>query len=256
MALARQRLFASDELTVERVACDGHDPRRAREEVFAGDRVVIVLRGDFHLRHRRGRGFVDVRNALLARGGQPFVMAHPRGRGDVCLSFGGAAVTRLLDEHDVTGAGLHTAPPPLMTAARRLADDGGLGWQALLAQAFAPDSSPHPSPADREIAEAVRYTLSRRFDEPVRLADVARAAAVTPFHACRAFRRATGTTIHAWLDELRLQHALAALLDGEPSIAAVAVACGFANHGHLTNRFVARFGVTPSQARAGGVRRT
>src|SRR5207245_3911161 len=85
MALvARRRLLADGELSVERVTCDGHDGAAPRDEAWPLDQLVVVLRGDFALRHRRGRGFADVQTAVLARGGQPLRLSHPRGRGDIC----------------------------------------------------------------------------------------------------------------------------------------------------------------------------
>ncbi|MCU1277926.1 MAG: AraC family transcriptional regulator [bacterium] len=224
--LQRRAVYADDELAVERVACDGCDDPRAREESWPGDRVVVVVRGDFELRHRRGRGFADVQTMLLARGGRPFVMRHPRGRGDVCLSYRGRFVTALCDALDVDEA--------------RLVRTGEL-WSPLVDGA--------PSASDRQIADAVDYVLAARYDQPLRLPAIAREARVTTFHACRAYKRATGRTIHAALEELRLRHALAALTEGDDPIADIAYACGFANHGHLTNRFRARFGVAPSRVR-------
>jgi AraC-like DNA-binding protein len=253
--LKRRRLLDSDELSVDRVTCDGHDHARPCDEAWPTDQLVVVVRGDFALRHRRGRGFADVQTAVLARGGRPFVMSHPRGRGDVCLSFGGALVTRLLDDHDVAEVQFRATAPSLLLDARSAND--ALGWQSLLANAFAGDdardggstATGSASASDRQIAEAIGYVLAARYDEPLRLDELARQAAVSPFWACRAFKRATGTTIHRALDELRLRHALAAIADGDEPLADVAQSCGFANHGHLTNRFRARFGATPSALR-------
>jgi AraC family transcriptional regulator len=72
---------------------------------------------------------------------------------------------------------------------------------------------------------------------------------VSVAHACRAFRRATGATIHARVREARLRHALALLLDTDRPIADIAIDVGFANQGHLGNAFAARFGVSPGRAR-------
>ncbi|MDB4966967.1 MAG: AraC family transcriptional regulator [Myxococcales bacterium] len=249
--LQRRRLLDGDDLSVARVTCDGRDHGRLRDEAWPGDQLVVVLRGDFALRHRLGRGFADVRTAVLARGGRPFVMSHPRGRGDVCLSFSGSTISRLLDERDVTEVQFrHTNPSLLLEAGDA---DSALAWHSLLAGAFSDgDADDDPRPAslsDRQIAEAIGYVLAARYDEPLRLEELAREAAVSPFWACRAFKRATGTTIHGALEELRLRHALAAIVDGDEPLADVAQACGFANHGHLTNRFHRRFAATPTALR-------
>jgi transcriptional regulator GlxA family with amidase domain len=84
------------------------------------------------------------------------------------------------------------------------------------------------------------------------LGDLAQAAQVSVFHACRAFRRARGTTIARFRQDVRLRHALALLMDTSRTIAEIACEVGFANHAHLTNRFVLRFGLTPAEARRRG----
>jgi len=108
---------------------------------------------------------------------------------------------------------------------------------------------------DRAIAEAVRYTIDLWHDSRLGLADLAAAAGVSVFHACRAFRRATGNSIHRHRQETRLRHALALLLDTELPLAQVALEAGFSNQGHLGNRFRRRFGLTPGAARTSEGRR-
>src|SRR5262249_8774584 len=61
---------------------------------------------------------------------------------------------------------------------------------------------------DRDLAAAVQEHLATRFTQRLTLADLARAAGCSAFHLCRAFRRATGGRLHAYIDALRLRRAL------------------------------------------------
>src|SRR5207245_2425709 len=133
------------------------------------------------------------------------------------------------------------------------------GDELALAEALCAAAAPDPAPRaasrrERELADELAFALRVRFAEPTSLAALADRAGVSIFHACHVFRRATGGTIHAFRRELRLRHALALLVDGRAPIADVAAETGFASQSHLTNRFRARFGVTPARARAGGLR--
>jgi len=107
----------------------------------------------------------------------------------------------------------------------------------------------------REVAEEAKLLLARRLADRIRLADVARALGVSPFHLCRSFKAAAGTTLHAYRNRLRLHHALERVAAGE-DLARVGLAAGYSSHSHFTAAFRRMFGVTPSEARTGTARRS
>ncbi|HEX3380388.1 MAG TPA: AraC family transcriptional regulator [Paraburkholderia sp.] len=82
--------------------------------------------------------------------------------------------------------------------------------------------------------------------EPVTLAEVAKAAGLSPFHAARLFTQSTGLPPHAWRNQMRLQRALAPLRAGVP-VTDVAAASGFTDQSHFTRHFRRMFGVPPGQ---------
>lgn len=82
--------------------------------------------------------------------------------------------------------------------------------------------------------------------EPVTLAEVAKAAGLSPFHAARLFTRSTGLPPHAWRNQVRLQRALAPLRAGV-AVTDVAAASGFTDQSHFTRHFRRMFGVPPGQ---------
>jgi AraC-like DNA-binding protein len=122
---------------------------------------------------------------------------------------------------------------------------------------LAPHGSPEPrrTRASARHARLVRHArelLSSRPERPWAVGSIARVLGVSPFQACRVFRRATGYTLHAYLIEQRLRRALALfdLFDaGASNLRAIAAAAGFASHSHFSAHFHAAFGATPSQFR-------
>jgi AraC-like DNA-binding protein len=96
------------------------------------------------------------------------------------------------------------------------------------------------------LAQACRLLLAERLAEPLSLHDVARAVGASPFHVARVFQRETGTTLHAYRQELRLRGALERIAGASLDLARIAVDLGFATHSHFTSAFHRTFGMTPS----------
>jgi AraC-like DNA-binding protein len=99
-----------------------------------------------------------------------------------------------------------------------------------------------------ESVDAARGYLAAHFREPMRLSDVAAAAGVSPFHACRTFKRETGVSVNGFLHRLRLRQALAELPDCRGDITRLALDLGYSSHSHFTYAFRREFGVPPSAA--------
>ena len=243
-------------LSARLVACDGHDGARPEAAGAEGERVWIVLAGRFAWRSRRRRAVADPAMALVIAGDEPYEIRHPGG-GDVCLSLGGDAASAVCAALPPGGAPLSEesflAFRALATRLRRGAPVDPLALEEALAGLCGSPGSRPPAPdrRARDIAEAIRHELARRVDETVPLAELAAAAGVSLFHACRVFRAVVGTSIHQHRRALRLRHALAYLLDGSWPLARVAAECGYASQAHMTNHLRAARGVTPKQLRSG-----
>ena len=108
--------------------------------------------------------------------------------------------------------------------------------------------APEADAGARDVAERARVELGTRFTEDLSLAALARAVGAARSRLCRAFRRATGTTLHAYRDGLRLRAALEALR-GRDDLTTLALDLGYASHSHFGARFRRAFGMTPSEAR-------
>ena len=107
--------------------------------------------------------------------------------------------------------------------------------------------------------DRARALIVENLAAPLKLDDIARAVALSPFHLCRVFRRATGRTLHGYRSALRLRVALDRLDEAEVDLASLALELGYSSHSHFTAAFRKEFGVSPSKVRgrdrAGHLRR-
>ena len=116
---------------------------------------------------------------------------------------------------------------------------------------LAPRVRPAPGKpaAAPDVVDRVRAHALLRLDQRLTLSDLARRAECSPFQLCRAFRRATGGSVHQWVLRLRLQASLERVAEPRSDLTAVALDLGFASHSHFTAAFRRTFGITPSALR-------
>jgi AraC-like DNA-binding protein len=106
-----------------------------------------------------------------------------------------------------------------------------------------------PGSSAAELAAATRSWLLPRIAEPLTLARIATAVGCSMFHLCRAFRRATGTTVHGYRDQVRLRQALERIEQGERDLTRLALDLGYSSHSHFTAAFRRAFAAPPSVVR-------
>jgi AraC family transcriptional regulator len=97
------------------------------------------------------------------------------------------------------------------------------------------------------LATVAELLHDRTPDVPT-LTELAAEAGVHPGHLARAFRQAFGTTVCEYSRALRLEWA-AARLEGDGSLAEIAIEAGFADQSHFTRAFRRFTGVTPGRYR-------
>ena len=100
----------------------------------------------------------------------------------------------------------------------------------------------------RRVAHVVDY-VEANLDRDLSLGALAQAAAMSPFHFARSFKKMTGVSPHNYVLTRRVRHAQALLKTTQQGIADVAASCGFSNQAHLTNTFKSLLGVTPGAYR-------
>lgn len=89
-----------------------------------------------------------------------------------------------------------------------------------------------------------------RYSDPLTVADLARAAGLSPAHFSRTFRRTFGESPHVYLLTRRLERAAALLRTTDRSVADICMAVGLISVGSFTTSFARLFGKSPSAYRA------
>jgi len=104
-------------------------------------------------------------------------------------------------------------------------------------------------PAQRHLLRA-RDRADAHYAEPLTVADLARAAGLSPAHFSREFRRAFGESPHGYLLTRRLERAAALLRNTDRSVADICVTVGLDSVGSFTTSFSRMFGKSPTAYRA------
>jgi AraC-like DNA-binding protein len=105
------------------------------------------------------------------------------------------------------------------------------------------------SEATYQRLQRVSDRLRTRFDQPLRLAQLATEAGTSASQLERDFRKLFSITPRDFLHELRLEEARRRLEESDESVSSIAHACGYADHSAFTRRFVQAVGTTPSKYR-------
>jgi AraC family transcriptional regulator len=91
-----------------------------------------------------------------------------------------------------------------------------------------------------------RDFLLSMIGEPCNLDEIAKAAALSPFHFHRAFKAVFRQTPHDYLIAERLRHAKHLLRSGRYSVLETCLACGFSSLGSFSSLFHKKFGISPA----------
>lgn len=157
-----------------------------------------------------------------------------------------AVLVRLLQRLDRWHAGRHT-------------DADALACEESLVEACGLMLAHHANVApllevDRELAQ-VRERIADELLAPPSLAELAAMAGLGKYQLLRRFAAAYGMPPHAWLLQQRAERARHRIRAGD-TLAAAALASGFADQSHMTRIFARQFGFTPGAwQRAAAARR-
>lgn len=93
--------------------------------------------------------------------------------------------------------------------------------------------------------------MSLRLGEQMTVGDLAARAHLSPSRFAAVFRRQFGTSPHAYLTSLRIEHACSLLATTDATQAEIARLCGFADVPHFSKTFRRSTGFTPGEYRDG-----
>lgn len=102
---------------------------------------------------------------------------------------------------------------------------------------------------DRRLRRAIEF-LHDNCARELSLAEIADAAYLSEFHFARLFKKLTGTTPHAYLAALRIEHARKLLAETDLPITEVGAQVGYNSQSHFTKIFREATGITPHAFRA------
>jgi AraC-like DNA-binding protein len=94
-----------------------------------------------------------------------------------------------------------------------------------------------------------RDVLRDVHDRTLTIDEVAREAAMSPFHFIRQFSAVFGETPHQARIKARLDRARQLLAIGDRSVTEICMEVGFSSHGSFSTLFARRIGVSPSEYR-------
>jgi AraC family transcriptional regulator len=247
------------------VVCSSGPRDRPFEERHERVSVAVVLAGTFTYGNAYGRSLLTPGALLLGDVGGCFTCGHEHGSGDRCLAFHfepacfegiaadlGARNSRLGRNNLPT---LRTLSP--LVARAIIAADTRTGFAELALDLAA--AALHAagecrlarisSLDERRVAAVVRH-LEEHFDRPCSLDELARLAALSPFHFLRVFRAVTGLTPHQYLLRARLRAAATLLVTTHTPVTEVALCVGFEDLSNFTRSFGAEYRLTPTRYRA------
>jgi AraC-like DNA-binding protein len=124
-----------------------------------------------------------------------------------------------------------------------------LAAAAVIPPAGAKAKRRSPSWRDERRVTAALRRIEAEADEPLSLADTARAAGMSRYHFLRTFDLVVGVTPHQYVLNLRLRRAAARLRRSNDGIAAIAYEAGFGDLSTFNRRFRRAAGLSPSDYR-------
>jgi AraC family transcriptional regulator len=118
----------------------------------------------------------------------------------------------------------------------------------LLAEVFRQRTA-RLKPQGRDWLDRTTEILHEKFQEPVKLSELAACVCVHPVHLARAFRKRYLCSVGDYLRKLRIEAACHALLNSDTPIAEIALRSGFSDQSHLCRTLKQYTGMSPRHFR-------
>jgi AraC-like DNA-binding protein len=108
---------------------------------------------------------------------------------------------------------------------------------------------PSPQNSSPDAISCARSFIDQHFGERLTLDELSRATSLSRYYLCRAFKKAHGVTVGAYLTRRRIEEAQRLLADRTMLVKQVAFVAGFQSVAHFNRIFKAATGVAPSEFR-------
>ncbi|MDR3529140.1 MAG: AraC family transcriptional regulator, partial [Rhodopila sp.] len=115
-----------------------------------------------------------------------------------------------------------------------------------------PHSPPTPTRRDEKRIATVLHCIEAEADQALSLADLARDAAMSPYHFLRTFRHVVGMTPHRFILRTRLRNAAVHLRRSSRPVLDIALDAGFTDLSTFNRQFRTTMGMTPTVYRRRG----
>lgn len=222
---------------------------------------------------RRGNGRADRRDVLAnsvgLAGHEPIAWLDVSGHSDLVEITAAASLRReiaeelrvtqhadLDDLHNWADPVIHAIATRLRAGLRQWHPLGVLEADALTraayARVFQRQFGGRARAAGRlDAARLVAVTdfIAANLHRDLSIAELAGAAALSPYHFARSFRRSTGLAPHRFVTTLRLERAAEQLRRSAQTVEQIAEGIGFSNLSHFRRLFRLHYGATPSDFR-------
>jgi AraC family transcriptional regulator len=260
MSMSVQLMAAGPGWQVEDVVCVAEPHDRPFEEQHTSVCVAAVTQGTFQYRSPDGRASLVPGALMLGNSGACFECGHEHGGGDRCLAFHFdpaffeeivAAVPRAR-RLGFTTPRLSPSQQLLPAILAAEAADDALAFEeaalriavAAITAEMGTSEPTHDPRKERRVLDALRR-MTADPDEPVTLGQLARDAAMSPYHFLRTFNVIAGVTPYQFLLSQRLRRAALRLRRTTDPISAIAYEAGFNDLSTFNRRFRRIMGMTP-----------
>ncbi len=285
MGMRLRQLASGAGWRLDDVVCDSGPQDRPFDEQHSSVCIALVTEGTFQYRTSQGSAVMAPGSLLLGNVGACFTCGHEHRAGDRCLSFRFTAEYFERIVASVPGSPLEFKLPrlplvpsllPVLSEVQALRDAAGAGEPGAaslerdcntaeeVAMRLAGDvcSALAKGPGacrvftdrdERRVTAAVRR-MEVDFAERIPLEELAREAAMSPYHFLRVFERVVGVTPGQYRLRTRLRRAAVLLRRSSLSVASVAAECGFGDLSTFNRQFRRAMRMSPNEYRCPEVR--
>jgi AraC family transcriptional regulator len=259
-------LARGDGWSVDDVICTSGPEDRAFEERHTRVSVAIVAAGTFQYRSTTGRTLLTPGSILLGNAGQCFECGHEHAPGDRCIAFNyspeyferlaadagagraarGFAIPRLPPLREAAGL-IARSSAGVLGEADMAWDEIAVRFGALVARLASERRRERVETSAKAVARVtdVVRAIERSCVDTLTLSDLARLAALTPYHFLRTFGQVTGVTPHQYVRRARLREAAARIVSENAKVIEVAYESGFRDVSNFNRAFRREFDASP-----------